>query len=104
MAAPGKEGERKLSLFFIVSSPDRMCRIAAKCYGPEKLGGVMSGNFARSVFVCGLSLAAGLWSARAEAGAIVNYRVLHSFCQATSCADGGLAAGAPAIDANGDLF
>jgi hypothetical protein len=71
---------------------------------PKNQGGVMSGNFARSVFVCGLSLAAGLWSARAEAGAIVNYRVLHSFCQATSCADGGLAAGAPAIDANGDLF
>ncbi|HEX4859765.1 MAG TPA: choice-of-anchor tandem repeat GloVer-containing protein [Rhizomicrobium sp.] len=64
----------------------------------------MSRNFARSVFVCGLSLAAGLWSAQAEAGAIVNYHVLHDFCQATSCADGGLPIGAPAIDANGDLF
>jgi len=64
----------------------------------------MSGNFARSVFVCGLSLAAGLWSAQTQAGAISNYRVLHAFCQATSCADGALASGAPAIDASGDLF
>ena len=64
----------------------------------------MSGNFTRSVFVCGLSLAAGLWSAQAQAGAISNYRVLHTFCQATSCADGALAIGAPAMDANGDLF
>jgi hypothetical protein len=64
----------------------------------------MNRNFARGAFVCGLSLAAGLWSAHVQAGAISNYRVLHTFCQATACADGALASGAPAMDANGDLF
>ena len=64
----------------------------------------MNGIFSRVALVGGLSLAAGLCSTQAEAGAISTYRVLHSFCQTTSCGDGALAISAPAMDANGNLF
>ncbi len=67
----------------------------------------MIGNFARRAMLCTMPAvvaAAVFASAHAQAGAISSYRVLHAFCQATSCADGALASGAPAMDANGDLF
>src|SRR5262249_31363214 len=55
--------------------------------------------------VCTVSLASALWSADTQAGTPVNYRVLHTFCATTDCADGALPAGTFLLrDTGGDLF
>jgi hypothetical protein len=64
----------------------------------------MRKEFWRAALVCGVTLAAGLWSVQANAGSVVSYRVLHAFCKTATCNDGTLPASAPTIDANGNLF